>query len=290
MPVWKAALLGVIQGVTCVLPVSSSGHIALFGRLLGESTASSLSFMVYLHIGTLVAVVWTFAGDLRKLLRACLLILRDLARNLVTFNRITFMRKKGTYRALLHGNYRRLAALLVTAAAVEAVVSLFMRNFSFLGASNLLITAMGFFVTALLLFISSFTPEVKRNPLRCGFRDALLAGALQGAASLPGISRLGMAMSASCLSGLERPFMVRFSFLLAIPAILGGMIGILPSVQAQAEIPPQIGACIIGIVVSAFVSTAMLQLVKRILSRKASRLFSVYTAVIGILCIVLYFR
>ena len=81
MPIWKAALLGVIQGITSVLPVSSSGHIALFGRLLGESSTVSLSFMVSLHIGTLLAILWSFQRDAGRLVRAYLQILMDLITN-----------------------------------------------------------------------------------------------------------------------------------------------------------------------------------------------------------------
>ena len=290
MPIWKAALLGVIQGVTSVLPVSSSGHIALFGRLLGEPTSSSLSFMVYLHIGTLAAVLWTFQKDIMRLIRAYLLIIADLIRNAAEAVTAVSRRKPVSWKPVGKGNYRRFALLLLTAATIETAVSLIMRNFSFLGASNLLITAMGFFVTALLLFISSYTVAVKGNPLRTNYRDAVLAGVFQGAAGLPGISRLGMVLSAASLSGMEDPYMVRFAFLMGIPGIIGSMFWILPSVQGQEEVLPGAGACIVGIVTAAVVSAALLRVIRHLLGRNTNRFFAVYTIAAGILCIVLYFR
>ena len=290
MPIWKAALLGVIQGVTSVLPVSSSGHTALFGRLLGEPSAGSLSFMVYLHIGTLAAVLWTFRKDIMRLIRAYLQIAAALVRNTAGAVTAVSRRKPAAWEPLGNSNYRRLALLILTAAVIEILVSLVMRNFSFLGASNLLITAMGFFVTALLLFISSYAVAVKSNPMRTNYRDAVLAGVFQGAAGLPGISRLGMTLSAASLSGLEDPYMVRFAFLMSIPGIVGSLFWILPSAQAREEALPGAGACIVGVVTAAFVSAALLKVVRRILGRTANRFFAVYTIAAGILCIVLYFR
>lgn len=290
MPVWKAALLGVIQGITSILPISSSGHIALFGQLLGEPSAGSLSFMVYLHIGTLLAVLWTFQRDVRRLVRACLQILADLIRNVAEMFSALSGHRPAVWRQLDRGNYRRLALLLLTAAVMEVGVSVFMRNFSFLGAANLLITAMGFFVTALLLFISSYTVAVKSNPLRSNYRDAVLAGVLQGAACLPGVSRLGMVLSAGSLSGMEDSYLVRFAFLMSISGIVGSLVWILPSEQAQTDMLPGAGACIIGILAAAVVSYLMLKVIRRLLSRSVNRLFAVYAIIAGIVCIVLYFR
>lgn len=290
MPIWKAALLGVIQGITSVLPVSSSGHIALFGRLLGESSTVSLSFMVYLHIGTLLAILWSFQRDAGRLVRAYLQILMDLITNGTQVFRVLSGHKKVKWQRVDNGNYRKLAMLLLTASIIEVGVSLIIRNFSFLGASNLLITAMGFFVTALLLFISSYTVAVKNNPMRSNYRDAVLAGVLQGAAGIPGVSRLGMALSAGSLSGMDDGYMVRFAFLMGIPGIIGSLILILPSGQNQSDVIPGAGACVVGILMAAIVSALLLKVIKRLLTRNANRFFALYTVVAGIMCIVLYFR
>lgn len=290
MPIWKAALLGVIQGVTSVLPVSSSGHIALFGHLMGESSSVSLSFMVCLHIGTLIAVLWSFRRDVTRLVRAYLQILADLVRNGIKAGESLSRRRPVAWQPVDRSNYRRLAVMLLVSAALEFAVSMIIRNFSFLGASNLLITAMGFFVTALLLFISSYTVAVKSNPLRTNYRDAVLVGVFQGFSGLPGISRLGMTLSAGSLSGMEDPYMVRYAFLMSIPGIIGSLIWILPSEQAQADVLPGAGACIAGIVTAAIVSGALLQILKRVLSRRGNRFFAVYMIVAGILCIAMYFH
>ena len=290
MPIWKAVLLGAIQGITSVLPVSSSGHIALFGRLLGESSAGSLTFMAYLHIGTLAAVLWTFQKDVRRLVLAYIQIFADLIRNVTEASRALSRGKSVSWRHVDRNNYRRLAILLLAAAATEIGVSLIVRSFSFLGASNLLITAMGFFVTALLLFISSYTVGIKSDPMRTNYRDAFLAGIFQGAAGLPGISRLGMTMSAGCLSGMEDAYMVRFAFLMSIPGIIGSFFWVIPYGQIQEETLPGAGACIVGIVTAAVVSGLLLRIVRRLLSRIVNRFFAAYTIVAGILCIVMYFR
>ena len=290
MPVWKAAFYGVIQGITSVLPVSSSGHIALFGRLLGDPSAGTLSFMVYLHIGTLIAVVRVFRKDILRLVISCFRILTDLFTDMPVFFRNLFQDGNGALRPIARGTYRRFFLILLLTAVVETGISLIIRNFTFLGVSNLLITAMGFFVTALLLFISSYTAASKNSPAKSGFGDAVLGGVFQGFSAMPGVSRLGMALAAGSLSGFGKTYLAKYAFLTCISAIAGSMIWVLPSAQAATENSPGTAACITGIIVSALVSSAMLRVVRRILSRKTNRMFSVYTVVIGILCIVLYFR
>ncbi len=290
MSIGKAALLGLIQGVTSVFPVSSSGHVALLGHLLGEEAAGSLSFMALLHLGTLIAVIWSFREDVLRLLRAWIGIGGDLLYNVPVLLSHLSRPSAGKYRPVIQGNYRKLAVLLALAMVPELIVALILRRFSFLGASSMLITAMGFFITALMLLISSFAVATKKNPKLTRYKDAALAGVLQGLAIVPGISRLGMSLSAGSLSGLERPYMVRFAFLMSIPAILGGLVFLLPAQAARGAAPAGFGAVLTGIVVSAVVSYALISFTRRILSRRTDRGFAIYTLIIGIICTVVYFH
>ena len=290
MPIWKAAVLGVLQGISALLPVSSSGHVALGGYLLRENTAGSLSFIALLHIGTLVAVVWTFRVDAVRLFAAFVRILRDLALDLPVFLGNISQPSKGTYRTGTSGNYRRWSLLLLTSLVPMPFIALMMRRFSALGASNLLITAMGFFVTALLLLVSSFTIGTKRDPRRPRFRDALMIGAFQGVSSLPGISRLGMTLSGAGLSGLTRSYGIRYCYLLAVPSILGSLILLLP-LSGSGELAA-IGApaCLVGVLASLIVSLLVIRAARRFLARHSNRGFAIYSLLIGIACIAVYFH
>ena len=290
MTIWKAALLGVVQGITSILPVGSSGHIALFARLLGESSAGSLRFMVFLHIGTLFAVVWTFRKDLVKILESLEGILRGLFFNLVIFLSTLFHPEKRKLRPLIRGNYDRFLILLFVSMLPSAVISAAVHRLAYTGAVNLLLTAMGFFVTALLLLISSYTITTRKNPAMTRCKDALMIGIFQGFSALPGISRAGMAWSASSLCGFTPGYRFRYACLLSIPSIIGGMIYVLPDGQAAAEQAAGIPACIAGVLTAAVVSYIVLNKLKRFLARTHGRGFAVYTLLAGIVCIVASFR
>ena len=145
MSIGKAALLGVVQGITSILPVGSSGHAALFGHLLGDS-AVSLHFMVFLHIGTLIAVVWFFQKDLGRLFAALLKILAALITDLFIFFGTLFHPEKRQYRRIIETNHDRMAVLLLISTGLTIPVAALLRRPAFSGATGLLLTAMGFFV------------------------------------------------------------------------------------------------------------------------------------------------
>lgn len=290
MPIWKAAVFGALQGIAALLPVSSSGHIALAGHLLKETTAGSLSFFALLHLGTLVAIVWSFRVDVFRLCSSLVRVLRDLVLDLpVLFGNLS-QPSKGKYRSGTGGNYRRWLLLMLTSLIPMPVIALLMRRFSALGASNLLITAMGFFVTALLLLVSSFTVGSKKDPRRTRFRDALMIGAFQGVSSLPGISRLGMTLSAAGLSGFTRSYMVRYGYLLAVPSILGSLCLLLPSSGPGELAGIGAAACFVGVLTSSVVSLLVIRVAKRFLVRHSNRGFAIYSLLIGIVSIVVYFH
>ena len=289
MSIWKAALLGVVQGITSVLPVGSSGHIALLGHLLGESSAYSLQFMVFLHLGTLFGVCWTFQTELRRLMAAFLNILLGAISNLTIFITTLFHPEKRKYQPIITGNYDRFVLLLTVSMGPMVAISLVIRRFAFAGAANLILTGMGFFVTALLFLISSYAVPTKKNPKMTKFKDAAVIGLLQGFSALPGVSRAGIVWSASRLSGLAPAYSFRYVYLLGIPSVIGSLVWVLPAAETSGETAPGVPACIIGIALATIVSAGVLEKVKRLLTRLSGRGFSVYSLIIGIICIVASF-
>ena len=290
MPIWKAALFGLIQGITSILPVSSSGHVALFGRILGENGANSLSFMSILHIGTLLALIVTFRTDLIRVIVSFLRVMRDLILDLPVLLNHMQDPKKGSYRAYLSGNYRRFAVLLLTALLPTLIIGLIVRRFAVAGASNLLLCAMGFFVTALLLLVSSFSTSVKRSPKTTRFFDALLIGAFQGFSVFPGMSRMGLTLSATGLCSMAGSYRLRWAALLGIPTILGSLLFVAPYTAAKSTDPVGTIAMLVGVICSFLGSMLVLTLWKRFLYRSTFRGFAVYTLIAGVVCILLNFH
>ncbi len=212
MEIWQAVVLGVIQGLTEFLPVSSSGHLALvqhWMRLPAEST-EMLLFDVATHLGTLLAVVVVFA---RTFLAYFARLIRELRSDGPPPNprsrRSWFVRKAAW----------RVAILGMIACVPTGVIGLgFQDQFKAAFGSP---TAIGIalLVTGVLLFASSKVPRPRKSWRQFGVLGALAVGVAQGLAITPGISRSGATICTALLCGLKRQWAAEFSFLIAFPAI-----------------------------------------------------------------------
>ncbi|SFV00987.1 undecaprenyl-diphosphate phosphatase [Alicyclobacillus macrosporangiidus] len=183
----QAIVLGVVQGVTEFLPISSSGHLVLLQKLWHIS-GDSLLFITFVHVGTLVAVVWAFRREVGWLIRS-----------------------PWSWTA------RMILLALVPTAMVGA---LFEELFENLFASGVTL-GMEFVVTGILLWWMDTVPAGEKTEQNMRPADALWVGTLQGMAILPALSRSGLTMAAALWRGMGREAAGRFSFLLSIPAILG---------------------------------------------------------------------
>ena len=207
--VLQAALIGLLQGLTEFIPVSSSAHLELAPWLFGWQTdglLSSLSFDVFLHLGTLIALLAYFAGDWIRLLRAA-------AASIVE-------------RRIGADHDRRLAWLLIVATLPAAAIGFVgedLINQVFHGSSSALRLAIAGFVVlgAVVLWLADRYGSQREQIEDLTGMKAVSIGLSQAAALLPGISRSGATMSAGLLFGLTREAAARFSFLLATPITLG---------------------------------------------------------------------
>jgi undecaprenyl-diphosphatase len=197
----QAIGLAFIQGITEFLPVSSSAHLVLAPSLLGWPD-QGLAFDVAVHLGTLVAVVGYFRSDLWAIVRACLPI-----------NSV-----KGSVEGLALAKLLLVASLPVFAAGAvfEEVVETALRN------PHVIATTTAVF--GILLWAADRLGGRRRTLETLRWSDALLIGLAQAMALVPGVSRAGVTMTAARALGLDRRSAVRFSFLLAIPVILGASV------------------------------------------------------------------
>ncbi len=211
MTVIQSIILGIIQGATEFLPVSSSGHLLVAESLMGIRVP--LLFDILLHFATLAAIVIIFRKAVRKLLRGFFLTLF----------------KKGNDEDRV---WFRAALFILLASVFTAGLALIVKNFDFKAVPRL--TSVFFLVTALVLFLSArFTGERKYKDLN--WKDGIFLGIAQGIATLPGISRSGMTISGSLFRGISRESAGELSFLLSIPAILGAALLDLKDIDTLSE-------------------------------------------------------
>ena len=268
-----AFLLGLIQGVAEFLPISSSGHLAIAQNLLGLESASSVPefFDVLLHLGTLIAVFAAYWKDICEMVVEFFRGIGDLAHRstpspVPPARRLILLIIVGTLP---------LFAVLPVRKAVQGLGD----NMVFVGAALI--------VTGFLLFLCDRVRKGRKTERSATWLDALLVGVGQAVATLPGVSRSGMTITAGCFVGYERRFAVRFSFLLSIPAVLGAnILSIGDAVKAGingAELPMYL----VGVVTAAVVGYLCIRLLKYVADKGRFGAFAYYCWAVGILTLVL---
>ena len=251
----QAALLGLLQGLTEFLPVSSSGHLVLVPALV-KWPVPGLAFTVAVHMGTLLAVVVYYRREWKSILADILRWLRD--------------RQQSADGAQMMG-----AILLGTVPA--AVVGLTLESNVERMFNSVALVGVALSVTSVVLFVAETLHREKRHDGgTVAWWQAIVVGLAQAAAVVPGLSRSGMTIAAGLLCGLPRDLAARYAFLLSVPVILGA--GAKEAVDlAAAHLPAHEWAVLaLGAAVSAVSGLAAIYVVVRAVHRRRLRWFGIY--------------
>ena len=246
MTIGQAIGLGVLQGLTEFLPVSSSGHLVLARSLMGEVTEAPVDFVVLLHAGSLLAIVAFFWREILSL----------------------FTTRRKLILWLIVGT---IPAGIAYGLLKDPIEGLFEKPLA-VGAALL--------VTGTVLLVSERLAKEVRSLDELSWRDAVIVGVAQAFALVPGISRSGMTVGSGLASGLKRPAAVAFAFLLGAAAIGGGTVG---KAKDMLEMGAESGYAplVAGFVASLVVSLGSLWLLTLIVRRKCLKWFALYCYVVG---------
>jgi undecaprenyl-diphosphatase len=260
-----ALLLALVQGLTEFLPVSSSGHLVL-AQLLFESVPEDLFFDVLLHVATLAAVLLYFRRDLWAL---ALGVLRPRPR-------------AGDGPSAFEGSERRVVLLTLLATAVTAALGFPLRGAVEASLQRPLPTGLGLLGTSALLLATLLRKAPGTGWRGLAIWQAAVIGLAQGVAVFPGVSRSGATVAVALLLGLRRDVAVRFSFFLAVPAILGAFLLELRHLSPLAGAWGPYGA---GAALAFAVGLASIHLLYAATRRGWLHLFGFYCAPLGLLAI-----
>lgn len=288
MSVIQAVILGLIEGLTAFLPVSSSGHLVLAGGLMGISDHITLSFCTVLKAGPLVVLILALWKEILRVLKTLLEILLDLLTNLKIFVTEGRNEEHADYHRILSGQFRSYSVQLLVSTIAACIIGRLLSGFTTRIASNFLVVAMGFFVTALMASVSYFSRKGNKGPLQAGIPDAALVGVMEGISVIPGMSRQGVTYYTCRIAGFSRKFSLRYTFLSAVPVLAGALIagggGSFVSVFRSEGAGPVAAAMIVsGVVCFFFLKTA-----SRLFGRKTCPFFAGYGILAGILSVVQY--
>ena len=271
MNIIQAIILGVIQGLTEFLPVSSSGHLVLFQHLFGLKEAE-LFFDISVHIGTLVAVLIFFRKDIYAII---LSVLR--------YCKMIF--KTGSFSPANEDSELRLALLIITGSIPTAIIGLLFHKIADQLFSSVLIAGSMLILTGIILFFTRFVKNSTKEVSLFSLKDSLIIGISQGLAIIPGLSRSGTTIATGLFLGLNHETATRYSFLLSIPAILGASLLSFGDLSGSASVP--IKTAITGAIASSIAGYLALKFLFYIVRRGRLHYFSPYCLAIGIFSLII---
>lgn len=273
MTLLNALILGIIQGVTEFLPISSSGHLSIAQNLLGMGIEGTddVFFDVLLHLGTLAAVFVAYWVDIREMVVEFFRMISDTARGKVP------ERVPPARRLILLIVVGTLPLFLIL--PVKAMIEGLYANTFFVGGALL--------VTGLLLFFCDSIRKGRKNERTATLADVLVVGFGQAVATCPGISRSGMTISMGCFRGMDRRFAVRFAFLLSIPAVLGANILQVKDVVEVGVNLEMVPVYLVGVAAAAISGYLSIRLVRMVADKGKFGAFSYYCWAAGVITLVL---
>jgi undecaprenyl-diphosphatase len=260
---WRALVLGVVQGLTEFLPISSTAHVQVVPMLLGWGDPG-VAVIAVIQLGSIAAVIGYFRRDLAQVLR-------------------------GVARAFRHGQWREPEARLGVAIALGTLpivlaglaIKRWLPDYDHSPLRSLTSIAIVSIVMALLLGCAELVGQRRRELDQVQPRDGLLVGLAQAIALVPGVSRSGSTLTASLLDGWQRPAAARFSFLLGIPAItLAGLVQLKDAVESPAN--GGLVPMLVGIVAAAVVSWLAIAWLLRFLQHHSTWVFVAYRLLFGV--------
>ncbi len=260
----QAIVMGIVQGLTEFLPISSSGHLLVVPHLAGwdDPFITSLAFTVMLHVGTLVALVAFFWRDWVRLVPAGLAAIRD--------------------RSFRDNPDRRLAWLIAVTMPPAVVLGVALNDFFEGQVRQDLVVAATLVVGAGILWVADRVGRRAKEVDGLGFRAAFGIGCAQAVALVPGISRSGISIGAGLFAGLTREAAARFSFLMATPITLGAVIWEARKLATgEAGVPVDAGVLVAGLVASAAAGFVAIAVLLRYLRSHPLTIFVVYRLVLA---------
>ena len=272
MDIFEAIILGIVQGIAEFLPISSSGHLALFHAIFGNASKdqSNLMFDIFLHFGTMLAIFIVYFKDFMLLIKAFFGIIIDLFKGIRDFSSST---------------YRKLVVLILIASVPAGIIGIFFDNKIEAMAKSVEVVGIMLIITGFLLYITNRLKDGQKDISGIKWLDAIIIGIFQAFALIPGISRSGSTIFAGLLKGLEKNTVVRFSFILAFPAILGATLFKVIDTDFS-KYSDMMVPSLVGMIVSMIVGFASIKLLVNIIKRSKLHYFAYYLFSLGLVSIV----
>ncbi len=261
-------IMGAIQGVAEFLPISSSGHLALFQAFFGmeDVESSHMFFSVLLHFGTFISVCIVYRKDVVDMIREF-------------FGGIAALFSRGGAREKIP-EARRLVMLIIVA-TLPLFVMVFLKDYVAVLFESTIAVSLALIATGFILYFSDRLAKGRKTERNATVADAVVIGVAQAIAVIPGLSRSGTTISAGMLRGFDRSFAVRFSFLMSLPAVLGANILELKDAVEVGFDTSLLPVYLVGVIVAGVVGYFSIRLVKSLADQGKFGRFAYYCWAVG---------
>lgn len=284
MELIKAIILGLIQGLAEFLPISSSGHLAIFKHVLGFETEPGLLFDVLLHLGTLAAVFVAFRKDIFELVKEGFSIIGGFFKSVY----LCLVKRQG-WQPVVTTPYRRFVMLVIVSTIPTGIMGVLLKDVIGAASATLLVPGILLLLNGVQLLVSDHLADGKLTAADASYPKAALVGVAQGVATFPGISRSGTTITACLACGFSREFAVKYSFIMSIPAILGALV-----LELLDFSPEQLSASglmnyLTGTVIAGLVGYVCIKTMLVIVRGKKFKYFAYYCFVMGAFAVMYHF-
>ena len=267
---YQSVILGMLQGITEFLPISSSGHLVLLQHIFGLKEPEIL-FDICLHIGTLIAICIIFRQLIWQLIKAI-------------FDHPTiFLSKQALIKGIQTNPHLRMSWVIICGTIPTGIIGICFHHYVDQLFGNILNVGIALIVTGFILWFTRFPNPKDRDILNMTVIDAIIIGIAQGLAILPGISRSGLTICTCLYVGINRQTAAQFSFLLSIPAILGALVLEIDRISFHSM---YLSSIILGTVTATIIGFFALKWLLRIVNHGKMFWFAPYCWIIGCLTII----
>ncbi len=268
MNTFEALIMGLVQGLTEFLPISSSGHLVIFGQILNINISDGNAFSVLLHLATFISVCIVYYKDVVELVKEFFLMIADIFRGKFNLDR----------------PYRRMLVMLIIATIPAVVVGFLFKllDLDSVLSSLMTVSIMLLFTSALMYAVDKFNDN-NFDASNAKFKSAFYVGIAQACALMPGLSRSGSTITAARALGYKKEFAIKFSFLMSLPAIIGAAVlegaDLIMSGGFSVELMP----LVVGFLAAAISGVLAIKFLINLLNKNKFYIFSIYCAIVGII-------
>lgn len=274
MSIFEALIMGLVQGLTEFLPVSSSGHLVIFSQLLNLNIDEGNAFNVLLHVATFISVCFVYYKDVSELIKEFFLMIADIFRGKFDFER----------------PYRRMLVMLIIATIPAIVVGFVFKLLNLDAAlSNVLTVGIMLLFTSALMYLIDRFEEGSIDASNAKYKSALWVGIMQACALMPGLSRSGSTITAARALGYRKDFAIKFSFLMSLPAILGAAVLEGGELVLSGGFSVELAPLAVGFIAAAVSGILAIKFLINLLNKNKFYIFSIYCGLVGIISVITSF-